>query len=741
MIAQEASSVIESNIPVELRERPQWVAWKLLPPARLGGKPRKVPVNPKTGRNAATDDPTTWSTFDLALAHYLNNHLAGVGYVFSDADPYCGIDLDGCVDTDGHVEPWAAQVVADLSSYTEFSASGRGLHVIVRATLPSGSRKGATVEMYDGFRFFAMTGRLYPGGRPTIEDRQAEVEALHAATFPRETRSRPALAPVVPLTIDDERVLDLARQARNAAKFDRLWAGDITGYGSQSEADLALVSILSFYTQDAAQLDRLFRQSRLYRPKWDERRRQTTYGALTIQRALDGLGETYSPPAVGVSAGRRAADPNDESEETPDDGPMLETWPDPPAEAAYYGLAGDFVRAIDPYTEADPVAILVQTLIGFGNLIGRGPYFVAEKARHYTNLFAVLVGATAKGRKGSSWAHVASVLEQIDGEWASTRRMSGLSSGEGLIWAVRDAIRTRELVREKGKPPRYEEVESDPGISDKRLLVVESEFAASLKAIARQGNTLSTTIRMAWDDGNLSVMTKNSPARATEAHISIIGHVTRDELLKDMEATETSNGFANRFIWLAVRRSKCLPEGDQAENIDLGDLAGRFARAAEFAAHVAQMKRDAMARDLWHAEYAELSEGRPGLFGLVTSRAEAQVMRLACIYALLDCCPVVKLPHLEAALALWRYCEASCHWIFGDNLGDRTADAILRALRQSPTGLYRSDIRELFDRHRDREEITRALQLLRRYRLARCQKVETKGRPAELWTACGLHAQ
>ncbi len=745
MVAQLATSVVESNIPAELRARPQWVAWKTLPPARQGAKPRKVPVNPKTGRNAATDDPATWGTFEQALRCCAGDHLAGVGYVLAEDDPYCGIDLDSCVDDQGNVEPWAAKIVGDLDSYTEFSASGRGLHVIVRANLPDGGRKAPNIEMYDGFRFFAMTGHLYPGGNPTIEERQAEVEALHAATFARPEKPKPSLAPVVPLTLDDERVLDLIRQARNAEKFERLWSGDTSAYGSQSEADLALVAMLAFYTQDPQQLDRLFRRSRLFRSKWDERRRQTTYGALTIQYALDGLSETYTPPAVAVSAGRRPGKPSEESEEseeTPeDDSPTLETWPDPPGEAAYYGLAGDLVRTVEPYTEADPVAILVQTLIGFGNLIGRGPFFIAEKSRHYTNLFAVLVGATAKGRKGSSWAHVVSVLEQIDGEWASTRRMSGLSSGEGLIWAVRDPIQSRELVRERGKPPRYEEVESDPGIADKRLLAFEAEFAATLKAIGRQGNTLSTTIRMAWDDGNLSVMTKNSPARATEAHISIIGHVTRDELLKDMEATETSNGFANRFLWLAVRRSKFLPEGDQAEDIDLGELVARFTQAAEFAAHVAQMKRDAMARDLWHAEYAKLSEGKPGLFGLVTSRAEAQVMRLACVYALLDCCPVVKLPHLEAALALWRYCEASCRWIFGDSLGDQTADTILRALRQSPTGLYRNDIRELFDRRKGREEITRALQLLRRHNLAACEKVETKGRPAELWTACGLRAR
>ena len=211
-------------------------------------------------------------------------------------------------------------------------------------------------------------------------------------------------------------------------------------------------------------------------------------------------------------------------------------WPDPVLPAALHGLAGEFVRLVEPHTEADPVALLVQILVGFGNLIGRGTYFIAEADRHYANLFAGFVGRTAKGRKGSSKGQVDRVLRAADKDWFSKRQQGGLSSGEGLIWAVRDPIWTRSPIRKGGRVIDYEDVQSDSGISDKRLLVFESELASTLRVLGRDGNTLSAIVRQAWDTGNLRTLTKNSPAKATDAHISLIGHITKDELRRYLDA-------------------------------------------------------------------------------------------------------------------------------------------------------------------------------------------------------------
>src|SRR5262249_17227827 len=152
--------------------------------------------------------------------------------------------------------------------------------------------------------------------------------------------------------------------------------------------------------------------------------------------------------------------------------------------------------------------------------------------RHGTNLFAVLVGTTAKGRKGTSWGMVRELLTRIGPDWDDKCVKSGLSSGEGLIHAVRDPLEVQEPIKKGGKVIDYQQVIQGPGVTDKRLLVVEGEFALPLKNLARDTNTLSAVIRNAWDRGDLRVLTKSSPTVATGAHISILGHTTKDELLR-----------------------------------------------------------------------------------------------------------------------------------------------------------------------------------------------------------------
>jgi hypothetical protein len=418
-------------------------------------------------------------------------------------------------------------------------------------------------------------------------------------------------------------------------------------------------------------------------------------------------------------------------------------WPDPPASQAYYGLAGQLVQVVEPHTEASSVALLIQTLVCFGNVIGRTAYFVAEASRHFTNLFAVLVGVTSIGRKGSSWAQVLRVFRGVDPEWAEQQIQFGLSSGEGLIWAVRDPITKREPVREKGRVVDYQDVEIDAGISDKRALVFESEFASPLRMMARDGNTLSVLIRQAWDTGDLRTMTKNSPARATGAHISMVGHVTRDELRRELNSTEMGNGFANRIPWICTTRSKELPEGGNLTDAAIHPLVARLKDAVAFARNVGEMKRDDAIKKMWAEIYHELTAGTPGLLGAVTSRGVPQTMRLACLYALLDQSAVIRAEHLLAAVALWEYCHASARFIFGDALGDQPADIILRGLRDAPNGLDRTAISSLFSRHLSAGEVSRALSVLQEHGLAILSSPshDGVGRPCEVWSAVGVAAK
>lgn len=402
--------------------------------------------------------------------------------------------------------------------------------------------------------------------------------------------------------------------------------------------------------------------------------------------------------------------------------------------AALHGLPGEIVNAIDPHTEADPAAVLINLLVACGNAIGRGAYFQVGADRHHLNLNAALVGETSKGRKGSSWGFVQDLMNATEPLWAENRVLNGLSSGEGLIYAVRDAVEEED---EDGESTVLE-----PGAEDKRLLVVEGELAGALQAMTRQGNTLSPTIRQAWDGGKLSILTKNSPLKATNTHVSIIGHVTKSELLRRLSKTETDGGFTNRFLWVMVRRSKKLPFGGEWQKVNTAPMVRRLQDAIEFGRYAGQITWAESALGEWETVYGSLSEGKPGLLGAATSRAEAQVIRLGALYAVMGHSQFIEREHLLAALAVWNYAEASARYIFGEATGDPVADKITSALEDKPDGMTRTEITDLFQRHKTREQIGGALALLEQAGLVQRISESTGGRPAERWvlkrTPCEL---
>jgi hypothetical protein len=406
-----------------------------------------------------------------------------------------------------------------------------------------------------------------------------------------------------------------------------------------------------------------------------------------------------------------------------------EAWIEPLPPVAFQGLLGDIARAVEPNTESDPAALMLQVIVAFGALVGRGPHVRVEGDEHHLNLFALLAGETAKARKGTSWGRVRETFEKRP-DW--TRVVNGLSSGEGLKYNVRDPLYKMEKNRETGE---YEEVLADKGVEDKRLLVVEPEFAQALRQVARAGNTLSATVRAAWDTGNLMTLTKNDPVTATGAHISIIGHITIEELRAELTATDSANGFANRYLFMCVKRSKLLPFGGGAVPEEVRQkLDARIARAVELARTQKAVGMTSAAKQIWQRVYATLSAGRPGLLGAVTARGEAQCLRLALAYALADGAGAIDYYHLEAALALWARAEASAAHIFGSAIGDRVADEILRALRGAPSGMTRTDISYLFKRNVPADRIGAALDLLLRRGMAKGeQRPGHGGRPAEVW--------
>ena len=391
-------------------------------------------------------------------------------------------------------------------------------------------------------------------------------------------------------------------------------------------------------------------------------------------------------------------------------------WPEPPGRAAYCGLAGAIADAITPHTEADPVAVLGQLLVAAGSAAGKGAYFEVEATRHHPNEFVVLVGDSAKARKGSSWDHVARAMEKADPGFP-VRVHAGLSTGEGLIWAVRD--------------PQG----GDPGAADKRLLAVETEFASVLKATGRDMGTLSPVLRNAWDGRALQTLTRTAPARATGAHVSVIGHITAAELAALLSSVEVANGFMNRFLLLACRRVRLLPEGGAPDPLAGSGLGEELASAIKAARGKGQVRFGIDARAYWWDTYPSLSVAGPGLAGSMCARAEAHVLRLALIYALLDGAASISCTHLEAALALWDYSARSAAWALGTSSGDPVAEQIHAALVASPSGLSRTQIRDLFARNQPAIAIDQALASLAQAGRATVTRQATGGRPADIWAA------
>jgi Protein of unknown function (DUF3987) len=398
-----------------------------------------------------------------------------------------------------------------------------------------------------------------------------------------------------------------------------------------------------------------------------------------------------------------------------------------------HGLGGEVVTCLIPHTESDPAALLLQFLASFGNAVGRGPYYQVEDDQHFANLFVLLAGDTAKARKGTSAGRVRAIFKLADQTWANECQRGGMSSGEGVISAVRDA----RFVNRKGVPELVDE-----GVTDKRLLFYEPEFASVLTVLSREGNTLSAIIRDAWDCRQvLQTSTKHSPDKATEAFVSIVGHITIVELQRRLDETAMANGFANRFLLGCVQRAQLLAHGGNFPDHSRDLLGKRVTEALNAARTFTRLRMTAEAHERWSAEYPALTKSGNTLTDQMTARGEAQVIRLALIYALLDKTPAIAVEHLEPALALWRFCHTSARYIFGEMTGDAAGDVILRALRTAGSeGMAKRDIFNLFGRNLAAAKIDGALGRLQAAGKATSREVPPArgslgGRPKQMWYA------
>ena len=376
--------------------------------------------------------------------------------------------------------------------------------------------------------------------------------------------------------------------------------------------------------------------------------------------------------------------------------------------AAFYGLAGDVVRAIEPHTEADPAALLISYLVMLGNACGPQPSVQVGADWHPGRLFALLVGDSATGRKGTAGSEIERLFEAAAPDWANHRIERGIQSAEAIV--------ARASLDESRDP---------------RLLLSEFEFGRLLATMSRRPN-LSSTLKEAWDGRTLSTITKDPANRrvARGAHISVLGHITGPELADRLTATDIASGFGNRFLYAVVERSKLLPDGGSLDLDVLDKLADRTAEVTDFAHEHVLGHLDPISRELcaYHGvfpviplqrsaefgnRWADLYLHRfeddrpPGVAGAVTSRVAAQVLRLAVVFALADLTETLDAPHLEAAMSLWDFCRASAIAVFGTTTGNRDADRVVAELRHGD--LSRKDVSILFSRNKSARQLDEIL--------------------------------
>jgi DNA-binding PadR family transcriptional regulator len=408
----------------------------------------------------------------------------------------------------------------------------------------------------------------------------------------------------------------------------------------------------------------------------------------------------------------------------------LKVFPTLP-DKALSGIAGSFAALATRNSEADPAAVLATFLCRAGAEFGTGPYLMVGDTRHNARVSTVIVGNSSKARKGTSGKPVSRLFEfdaqgrPPDDPYKPVRVSSGpLSSGEGLIYNVRDQVNKWHIDKAAW-------VVEDPEVEDKRLFILDEELAAALQAMKREGNTLSTVIRAAFDSGNLEPLTKSNRIKATGAHIVIVSHITTAELHKLLDENQALNGFANRFLWMCARRQKLVPIPEPMPARELIAIQAELLRVIDAVKSFSLIKLSPRSRECWTEVYRNLSEEEPGLVGCIVNRGEALTLRLAMVYALLDASDTIKLDHLESALALWGYAKQSAEYIFSGRGANPIAQKILDACARGP--LSATDIHKVFSNNATRAQILAALQELISSGKVEVTEEKTGGRPKQIF--------
>jgi hypothetical protein len=374
---------------------------------------------------------------------------------------------------------------------------------------------------------------------------------------------------------------------------------------------------------------------------------------------------------------------------------------------AEYGFIGKMLDVIAPHTESSPVSLVSQFVALFGNVVGHSPYIMVENNKERCKVFLCLVGRSSKGRKGTSLNHVKDLVFSATDEWYQKNIVKGVNSAEGLIARLNRS-------------------------SHKNALIYEPEFSRLLSTFKRSGNTASAIIRDAFDTDCLCI-TRNEELFVDGVHISVIGHITEDELRRTLDSVDVWNGFANRFAFCYTNRVRLLPGGGHIDPERLKQLKHELRDIIEYASEVREIKRSPEAEELWEKIYYEVSVESVGILDAVLSRSEIIITRLACIYALLDRTDVIRPEHLNAAYALWRYFQKSSIYLFGGADPESMKDVVCKLIYDHADGISKTDINKEFSGHANNKRLNSVLDELVAEGLIILENLPTKGRSKSIY--------
>jgi hypothetical protein len=335
-----------------------------------------------------------------------------------------------------------------------------------------------------------------------------------------------------------------------------------------------------------------------------------------------------------------------------------------PGPGIFHGPIGQFSLECAGFSEAEPVAIHCQGLVQYGTSVGGTPHVDAGNARHPAALHVLIVGKSAKGGKGTAFTASQGMVSRAAPEIRS-RTLRGFGSGEALIAELASG-------------------------TDERLLVMEEEFGALLAKCRRDGSTLATTIRAAWDGAPLANRTRSGGKLVAEKHhVGAIGHITAVELRDRMSSVEIYGGTANRWLHIWAQKGSRRPDRGNVPQRLLDEYGNQLRVNLHQVRSTEQVSWTPEAEEMWDALDSRLyDDDPPGLLGHVVARSRPQVLRLTLVYALADGVTTIEACHVGAASALWSYSRATAAHIYGEGTGNTRADRLLTLLREAgPAGL------------------------------------------------------